>query len=354
VPCADRIRNREKTMTRTLLIAAAALVLLPLPVPAQDRDLVEGVIVQVNDDIITFSQFMDRYSKLEMAMLRQVPADQIDEMKRILRKSVFNDMINELIIKQRAEQRNIRLTDELFREQVDRMKQQIGAQSDDEFQRALASQGLTMEEFRRMMERQYYLDGLFVVEVGRDLYQSESRVQNYYEENLGKYTVPAKVRLAQLTFPVTGGEAVQAREGAEAALERLRAGEDFAQVYRDLNPDAPEGGDGDIGFLEMTALRREMAEEVRKLEPGQNTGVISLTESFVILKLTEREPEKVTPLEEIKDRVTIDMQADTLLREKSKYVARIKRQAYIKILDESFVNLYDENYFEGFAEDELQ
>lgn len=354
MPCADRIRNREKTMTRTLLIAAAALVLLPLPVPAQDRDLVEGVIVQVNDDIITFSQFMDRYSKLEMAMLRQVPADQIDEMKRILRKSVFNDMINELIIKQRAEQRNIRLTDELFREQVDRMKQQIGAQSDDEFQRALASQGLTMEEFRRMMERQYYLDGLFVVEVGRDLYQSESRVQNYYEENLGKYTVPAKVRLAQLTFPVTGGEAVQAREGAEAALERLRAGEDFAQVYRDLNPDAPEGGDGDIGFLEMTALRREMAEEVRKLEPGQNTGVISLTESFVILKLTEREPEKVTPLEEIKDRVTIDMQADTLLREKSKYVARIKRQAYIKILDESFVNLYDENYFEGFAEDELQ
>lgn len=337
-------------MIKKSLIALAAISLFFNSTLSQERELVEGVIAQINSEIITHSQFNERYEEIELVMMSRLPADQIEEAKQLLRKQVFNDLINELLIKQRARERGVRFTEESFRQQVEWMKQQIGARTDDEFRQALSEQGMTLEEYRDFVEKDYYLRGLFSVEVGRDLYQSESRVQNFYEENIKRYTQPAKVRLAQISFPFTSVEKEEAGRQAEAALARLRNGEDFGQVYRDVTPDAAPDSSGDIGTLELTAMRAEMADEVKKIAEGETTGVIELPGSYIILKLTELVPEAVVPLEQIKERVLNDMQAATLQREMRKYIQRIKKQSYIKVLDESFAGLYDESYFQGESE----
>ena len=338
-------------MKLTLAATAATALLATAPTP-QERELVEGVIAQVNDDIITNSRFQERYRKTEMLLLQQVSSDQVEQAKAALRKQIFNEMINDLVITQRAGERGIRLTDERFRELVERWKQQIGARSDEEFERALAQQGMNLEEFRSVIEPQYYLDNLFALEVGRDLYQSESRVQNFYEENIERYTLPARLRLSQISIPIDQDNEEEAKTKAEEALARLEAGEDFGIVYRDNTPGADPESNGDIGTLERSALRSELAEAVEGLDVGQHTGIISLPNALIILKLTELTPESVLPLEEIKERVLMDMEAATLRREKRKYLTRIKQQSYIKILDKSYENLYDESYYLGTEEQE--
>ncbi len=63
--------------------------------------------------------------------------------------------------------------------------------------------------------------------------------------------------------------------------------------------------------------------------------------------MTERVPEKVIPLEEIKDSVINDMQTDTMLREMSKYVTRLKQQSLIRVMALEFEGLYEETFFES-------
>ena len=333
-------------MKRTFLFALAIL-LAGVPLPAQEETLVvEEIIAKVNGDIITRSQYLEVFQPIQSQMELRLGGEDLQRGLGQLRRTVFNNLINQIVVRQRAESRGIRLTEELFREQVDIIKNQVGAQSDAEFQQALASQGMTLEDLRRRMEYEYNLRYLFGGEVGRDLYQSESRVQNFYEENIELYTEPAQLRLAQMVFPFTAVDETGQEAAAKAALARLEAGEDFAEVYRSVTPHAAPDATGDIGLVDLESFRPELAEEVRALDEGEFTGVVRTDAAFLILALTERVPEKIAPLEEIKDRVMMDMQRDTLMREMGKYVTRLKKRSLIQIMDPDLRGIYEETFFE--------
>jgi peptidyl-prolyl cis-trans isomerase D len=92
------------------------------------------------------------------------------------------------------------------------------------------------------------------------------------------------------TPPSTGTGAAPpdpARAKAEAALARIKSGEDFAAVARSVSPDAARGGD--LGWRPLRALRmgQEVADEVAKLQKGQTTGVIATMDGYFIVQLVD-------------------------------------------------------------------
>jgi len=114
----------------SLLFAAA--------IAAQDEQVVEEVIVQVNGDIITSSQFRERFEPVEQELERRYSGEELQQSLAELRGQLFNSMIDELLIRQRAAAISLRLSDELFRDRVEFYKRQIGATTDEEFQAVLA------------------------------------------------------------------------------------------------------------------------------------------------------------------------------------------------------------------------
>ena len=332
-------------MVVPLVIAAA----IAAPAGAQDggQVVVDEVIARVNGDIVSRSQFNAKFEPIDRELSLRFSGEKLEQERARARRMIFNIIINHLVVRQHARANRLGFPENAFNDQVERIKRQIGAKSDEEFLRALADQGMTMEEFREQFAYQYYMQVLFSSEVGQDLYQSESRVQNYYEENIERYREPAKLRLSQIVFPLAGKSAEEVSVAAEAALRRLEAGDDFAEVYRASTPGAPDDADGDIGFVDLAAFRPELVDEIKSLEVGQHTGVIRTEGAFLILKLTERQEEKTIPLEQIKDRVLNDMQMDTYAREVGKYLTRLKKKSLISILADDFNGLYEETFYEG-------
>ena len=322
------------------------LVLLAAVSEAQDEQVVEEVIAQINGDIITSGQFRERFEPVEQEMMRRYSGEELQRSIELLRSQLFNTMIDELLIRQRAAEISLRLSDELFRDRVEFYKRQIGATTDEEFQAVLAQEGMTLEQFRSMMEYQYFIEAIFRYEVGRELFASESRVQEFYDDNVERYTQPARIRLSQIVMPFDIGNRDQRLEEAESLLERLRSGEDFGEVYRSVTPGAGPDDTGDIGFVEPGELREEMAGAVAGLAAGEFSEVVSMLRAFVIVKVTEREEARVTPLEEIYDRVLQDMYVDTRDREMRRYLVRLKQQSYIRIMVPEFAELYMEDYEE--------
>jgi parvulin-like peptidyl-prolyl isomerase len=334
---------------RSLVITAVCVLGAVTAAAAQDTGqvVVEEVIARVNGDIVTLSQFNKLYKPMENEISIRYSGDSLQEELTKARKYVFNLIINQTIIKQQAREKGVTFPDDLFNRQVESIKQRIGAHSDEDFVRALADQGMTMEEFRSQFEYQYYIEVLFGNDVGRDLYQSESRLQNFYEENIDRYTEPAKLRLSQISFPYSLGDKETAQAAAEQALERLQAGDDFGEVYRSLTPGAAADADGDIGFVDLSSFRKDLADQVAGLKAGQNTGVIATDTAFLILKVTERQEKTVLPLEKIKDQVEQDMRQDTYTREVGKYITRLKKRSLISVVSQEFKGLYEETFFEA-------
>jgi len=81
-----------------------------------------------------------------------------------------------------------------------------------------------------------------------------------------------RVRASHILFKIPpGGDDSEARVKAEAALKRIRAGEDFATLARELSEDTSAADGGDLGFF----TRGEMVAEFADVAFGQESGVIS-------------------------------------------------------------------------------
>lgn len=323
-------------------IAAAILMLISLPSAAQETQVVEKVLVKINDEIITLSNFNERYQPYERELSRSLSGAELEQRLAEARKEIFNILINRKLLKLRIRQINLPITESNYTNGLEDFKRRTNSKTDAEFQQALRDAGVTMAQLREMIEMQYTIQILFSREISRDLITSESTIQEYYEKHLDRYTIPAKLRLSQIVFPYVEGAAESKRREAEGALQRINGGEDFGEVYRAVTPLAAPDANGDIGIVDVSTLREELRDAVRGLNAQDVSGLIEIPDAFVILKVTEKDPETVKPLEEIKDQVVGDIQAEAVETGISNLILRYKKENNVVVKSADFIPLYDE------------
>jgi parvulin-like peptidyl-prolyl isomerase len=118
-----------------------------------------------------------------------------------------------------------------------------------------------------------------------------AEVEQYYRLHRDEFALPERVRLHHLLVA----------SGAEARRieQRLRAGEDFPAVARELSldPSAPAGGDqGEIALEDLPA---PSAQQVGLLSAGQVGEPIQASDGWHVFRLDERLPPRQRPLEEV-------------------------------------------------------
>jgi tetratricopeptide (TPR) repeat protein len=84
---------------------------------------------------------------------------------------------------------------------------------------------------------------------------------------------------------------------AEQVLVRLKKGDDFAAIAKELSIDATANDGGYVGTLDPNRLRIELREALHGLTRGQITGVIHIPEGYAILKILPADgvPGNVSP-----------------------------------------------------------
>ena len=85
---------------------------------------------------------------------------------------------------------------------------------------------------------------------------------------------------------------VDTESKAQEALERLKRGEKFADVAKELSIDPNAGSGGYVGEADASSLRPELRVAVESLQPGQISGIVKVPTGFVIVKLLDRKQEQ--------------------------------------------------------------
>jgi peptidyl-prolyl cis-trans isomerase D len=110
------------------------------------------------------------------------------------------------------------------------------------------------------------------------------RIRREYERRLPELVKPEEVRARHILFT---GE--QSRARAAAALERIRAGEDFARLARQLSEDpatAEQGGD--LGFFPRGRMLPTFEEAAFSLKPGEVSEPIETPRGVHVIRIEER------------------------------------------------------------------
>ncbi|MGO9004996.1 MAG: peptidylprolyl isomerase [Beijerinckiaceae bacterium] len=89
---------------------------------------------------------------------------------------------------------------------------------------------------------------------------------------------------------------------AEAALKRIKAGEDFATVAKEVSKDPGSAG-GDLGWFTKDRMVPEFAEAAFKLETGQVSDPVKSHFGWHIIKVEGKRQKPFPTFEEVKDQV---------------------------------------------------
>jgi len=152
-----------------------------------------------------------------------------------------------------------------------------------------------------------YID-LDVAGIAKSLSADDETLQAYYNQNQSLYKTAEQRRASHILIAVDEGSdeaaIAQARSEAQAVLERVRGGEDFAAVAKAVSQDpgsAEEGGD--LGFFETGVMEPTFDRAVFNLQPGEISDLVRTPFGFHIIKLTEIRESSGKSFEEVRDEV---------------------------------------------------
>ncbi|MFE8070595.1 peptidylprolyl isomerase [Marinobacteraceae bacterium S3BR75-40.1] len=233
-------------MQRTSLkYALGVLIYLLVAVNAgAEEKLLDQVIAVVDDGVILQSQLETRMQQVKSRLRAQGTMPPPDS---VLRGRVLDKLILDTIQLQKADEVGMNISDT---ELNDTMRK-IAASNNytlDEFEQALASEGVTYRQAREQIREEMLINRIQHRTVEPRVRVTDREVQNYLESAAGRKQTGAEYLVGHILFAVEDkrdeAQLEAARKQAEQVLEQLRDGADFKQmaVAHSDGRNALEGG----------------------------------------------------------------------------------------------------------------
>ena len=246
---------KQKSIKKILKMVAAPIALSALLVGCSDGG--DRTVATVNDEKITEAE------------LDKVLQSQYGQ-------SVLDTLIINKIVEQEAEKLDIKLTDEEIEEEYKVYTESYGGE--DALKKALESLNMTTEDIKN--DIRIYLLTVKVMEDYVDL--TEEDVKAYFEENKESFATPEQVEASHIL--------VEDEATANEVIEKLNAGEDFAELAKEYSTDESNAAEGGaLGFFG----RGQMVEEFENAAFAMNVGEVSKTpvkteHGYHIIKVTDK------------------------------------------------------------------
>ncbi len=255
--------------------------------------LMQAQLLQL-DPTVEDQQFLVQYVQQQI--------EQLQAQQTSLPYQVFEDMIDDRLIRQEAVRRGITVSEQEVQEEIERQfgfvrnpptptPTPITATVAITATPTPTTPAMTAEQFEKN-----YND--YVVSMRNNAGLSEPAFRALFTQGL--YREKLQEALAEEVPAV--GEQVHARhilveteEEAQQVLERLNAGEDFAALADELSTD-PSSEGGDLGWFPRGQMVLEFEEAAFALQAGEISDPVQTSFGYHIIELLERETDR--PLEE--------------------------------------------------------
>ncbi len=299
----------KKTTILCLLLLLAASV--------ANAAVIDRVVAIVNDGIITSYQLDQRLATTKGA--KDNPAS---------RRQMLEVMIDELLMRQRAEEIGIQIGEADVDKAVADVARKNGISVED-LQKALKAQGLTLEQYREQLRGQILNYKLLGHEVQSKVDITRKEIRDYYQQHLDEYRRSASVTLARISCPVNGDRDA-AMKIAKQARRRLLAGESVDDVLLALSTYATVDG-GDMGNFAPGELSGPFAAAIADLDSGGVSAVIDSGDTLHVLKVEQRTSAGVVDLSQVEEEIRTLLRKQKLEKRMKKWRKKLRDGAYIDV-----------------------
>lgn len=336
------MKSKFMPLTIASLFIFAILSFSPGLTFAQEGELrvVDEVIAQVNDDVITLSS-LRREAKERIDALKQGGMTEQQATEEVTKRQaeLIATLINEQLLMQRGKELDLstEVEGEVNRRMLEVAKDQ-GITSIEKLDAAMRESGLDPVATRQTMRVEMMKQAVIQQEVDRKIFfgLTVDELKKYFQAHPEKFRKPETVTLSEIFLSSAGKNEAEVKARALKLVAELRAGADFATVAV-ANSERESNGvriapqtKGSVGAFEMPSLRDDIAGTVRDVKAGGISEPLRNNDGYQIFRVDARTAASSTVTfneNQVREAITIERTT----KQREEYLQHLRNEAYIKI-----------------------
>lgn len=321
---------------RKLLILSTALFLAgAAPSQATAAEVpADGYAAIVNDRVITVGDVLEFIQADALQMRDEFSGEELARRQMEAYEKARELLIENALIVEEFKALKGNLPDRIV---DDRVKEFIFDQFQNDrarFLEALAADQITLDEWRTRVRERLIVSILRRQEVTDRIEVSPGALQAAYTEQLDKWKVPAQDKIHLIVLRLTDGDADQNQAQRELAIRargRILAGEDFAEVAREISQDSKADSGGDWGWRQPSDFSPELQKAIKSLKTGEISDIIE-TPGVIYLALVEgRQPARTRTLDEVRPELEAALRQAQGERLYTRWIERLKKKFFVQV-----------------------
>ncbi len=312
-------------LKKMMILAAGAIAGVVLMLTSAGCGLPDNAAASVEGVIITKDDVQHRIDITSVLFPTEVPEDRESQEFIDYRNNVTKQLVSEEMEKQEAEKRDIVVTPDEIEESLTIYIEDKYFGNVEKMEEAFAEQGISVDDLRAEIERdlrhQKLLDAIH-----EETTITDEEVAAFYEENKGKYIYPEKRQVRQI---VVADEA-----SAQAAVARVAAGEEFADVAAEVSRDGATASKGGlVGLVSKEQLPADISQVAFSLGRGEVSQPFQSGPGWYVLKVEIITPPSNKTLDDLKDELSYYMRNQKFAQHWKDYSAELWETYDIKYAD---------------------
>ena len=307
-----------------------------------EMTVVDEVVVQVNDDVITLSELKRETEERIRALVSNGMTEQQARDETMKRQAeLIATLINEKLLLQRGKEMDMaaEIEAEVNRRML-QIAQEQGITSIEKLYQAMRESKLDPDEIRRTMRIEMMKQAVLQQEVDRRVYLgfSAAEIKQYYDTHQDKFRKPESVKLSEIYLSFAGKDEAAVKAKAQELIAQARAGADFGSLAvsnseREKNGQRSAPQDkGYVGEFDVPQLREDLVAAIKNVQAGGVTEAIRTPEGYQILRVDARTPGSATPTFN-DNRVREAMLMERQPKEREDYLQKLRNEAFIKVAE---------------------
>lgn len=314
-----------------LSVLLFCLMISPRSALADEKSTAPEKAALVNGAVITKKQLDDRLNGLRV-MSAQRGQPLTDTQMKQAKKKILNDLINEELLYQYTQTQGMKISDQEVQEYLSQVKSRYPG--DDQYKKALSQLGFSEGDLELQIARNLAIRRLIETEIARKISISEKEKKEYYASNPNRfgrsYQIKARHILIKSNPEDDKAKKAKARKKIEQIRQRVKKGEDFAALARELSEGPSAVNGGDLGYFGRGQMVPPFEKAAFALDVNEISPVVETRFGYHIIKVEDKKEPGTIPYEEAEKAIAKQLYMQEMEVRFQRYIKQLKQLAVIQ------------------------
>ncbi len=309
-----------------------SLVLVGGAVSAEEKKSGADKVAVVNGDVITRGD-LDRavdFGKRQ-AMQKGQPLD--DAQLATMEKDALEKLIGIQLLYQASEKAGNKVDEKQVDEKFAEFRKRFP--TEEAFKKAMGEWHVTEAGMKAELKKGMVTEAFVVKNFVDKVTVPEDKIKAYYDGHPQFFKKPEQVKARHILIKIkpdaSESEKAEAMKKIKQAQEKLKKGDDFAEVAKASSegPSAAKGGD--LGYFGRGQMVKPFEAVAFTQEPGKVSDVVTTKFGYHLIKVEDKKPETTVPLETVKPRIEQYLKQEEVQKEVKQYIEKLRKEAKVEI-----------------------